>query len=89
MAHQVVWTTKVLKSFEELANLTEEECYIMESRCKNVTVTSQALHLHCSEARVHKMISNLKKKYDVVQKEHPDVFPVRKKSQKEKYMDEN
>ena len=34
-------------------------------------------------------IAQLKKKYDAVQKEHPDKFPMRKTSKVEKFMDEN
>lgn len=67
--------------------LSPEECYIMESRCKNVSVTAQAIHLNCSESSVHRMIALLKKKYDAVQREHPDKFPPRKYSAKETWMD--
>lgn len=87
MANQVIWTNKVLNAFIEKANLSEEEEYIMRSRCKDVTVSAQALYLNCSESRVNRMISKLKIKYDAVQKEFPDEFPERKKSAKELYMD--
>lgn len=87
MSKQVVWTAKILYDFEELALLSDEECYIMESRCKNVPVTVQAMKLHKSESSVHKTIATLKKKYDAVQKEYPDRFPKRKKSATELWMD--
>lgn len=84
---QVIWTKKVLEDFIELAMLTEEEAFIMRSRVKGMTVTQQALELNKSESSVHRMINQLKKKYDAVQAEHPDRFPPRKFSAKETYMD--
>lgn len=84
---QVIWTKKVLEDFIELAMLTEEEAFIMRSRVKGVTVTQQAMELNKSESSVHRMINQLKKKYDAVQAEHPDRFPPRKFSAKETYMD--
>lgn len=89
MAKQVMWTQKVLESFIELAALSEDEAYIMRTRVRGITVTQQALNLNKSEATVHRMIANLKQKYDAVQKEHPELFPVRKISKVEKFMDEN
>lgn len=87
MAHQVVWTSKILELFKEKALLTEDEMFIMESRIKGHPVTYQAQHLNCSEATVHRMISKLKKKYDQVQKEFPEHFPPRRYSTKETWMD--
>lgn len=84
---QVKWTEQILKKFEQRALLSEEECYIMESRIRGATVTQQALKLSKSESSVHRIIKELKIKYDLVQKEYPDEFPVRKKSAKETYMD--
>lgn len=84
---QVIWTKKVLEDFIELAMLTEEEAFIMRSRVKGMTVTQQAMELNKSESSVHRMINQLKKKYDAVQAEHPDRFPPRKFSAKETYMD--
>lgn len=84
---QVKWTEQILKNFEQRALLSDDECYIMESRVKGATVTEQALHLHKGVSTVHLMIKNLKEKYDRVQAEYPDEFPIRKKSAKEEYMD--
>lgn len=87
MSNQVIWTDKILSAFIEKAMLNDEEIYIMKSRCQNVPVSAQAMHLHCSESRVHRMIAKLKKKYDAVQLEFPEEFPIRRQSQKELYMD--
>ena len=89
MAKQVIWTEKVLESFIKLGHLNADEEYIIRSRTKNVTVIQQSEHLNCSPATVHRYIANLKQRYDAVQKEYPDIFPVRKTSKAEKYMDEN
>lgn len=84
---QVKWTEQILRKFEQRALLSEEECYIMESRIKGATVTQQALKLSKSESTIHRIIKELKIKYDLVQQEYPDEFPKRKKSAKETYMD--
>lgn len=89
MAKQVKWTKNILKEFEDLAMLSDDECYIMESRCKNVSVSAQAQHLNVSESTIARMINRLKVKYDAVQKEYPDKFPKRKFSAKETWMDNN
>lgn len=89
MAHQVLWTDKLTEDFIKLAALSEDEAYIMRTRARGYTVTQQALYLSKSEATVHRMIAKLKQKYDAVQKEHPSIFPVRKISKVETFMDEN
>lgn len=89
MANQVRWTKKVTEDFIELAMLTEDEEYILRSRIKGTPVSIQADHLCCSDSTVHRIISKMKKKYDLVQKEYPERFPVRRKSAKETWMDNN
>lgn len=89
MAHQVLWTDKLTEEFIRLAALSEDESYIMRTRARGYTVTQQALGLNKSESTIHRMIATLKKKYDAVQKENPNLFPKRKKSKIEKFMDEN
>lgn len=89
MSHQVKWTRDILNNLYKYAMLNESEQYLMESRIKGVPVSLQADHLCCSEATVHRMISRIKKKYDAVQIEHPDMFPPRKASAKETWMDRN
>lgn len=86
---QVEWTKKLTEDFIDMAMLSDDEAYIMRSRVKNVPVSIQADTLSCSEATVHRMIAKIKRKYDIVQRENPEHFPPRKKSAKEKWMDEN
>lgn len=89
MAHQVLWTDKLTEDFIEKAALSEDEAYIMRSRARGYTVTQQSIALNKSPATIARMIATLKKKYDAVQKEHPDLFPVRKVAKVETFMDEN
>lgn len=85
MAKQVPWTRELVESFEREALLSEEEVYILKTRIKGYTITKQASDLHKSEATIQRTVRLLKHKYDVVQAEHPDMFPVRKHSIKELY----
>lgn len=87
MAHQVIWTKKTLECFLEYSGMNEFQKQIMIDRCKNVTVVQMSLKYHCSESTIHKEIAKIKKIYDIVQKQHPDELPIRKKSTKELYMD--
>ena len=89
MAKQIKWTKNLTESFIDLAMLSEEEAYIMRSRVKNTPISVQADFLGCSTSTVNRYISQLKRKYDEVQKEYPDKFPVRKSSAKETWMDNN
>ena len=87
MAHQVIWTKKTLDFFLEHSGMNDFQKQIMIDRCQNMTVIQMSLKYHCSDSTVHKEIAKIKKIYDVVQKEHPDELPPRKKSSKELYMD--
>lgn len=83
----ILWTKNTLDFFIDKAMLNDDEIFIMKNRLKGMPVSQMAMGLNCSESTIHRMISNLKKRYDVVQKEYPDVLPIRKKSAKEEYMD--
>lgn len=90
MAHQVIWTSKVLSDFIAFGNLNELQSQIMIHRCKNITVIQMSQMFNVSESTIHREIAKIKKIYDAVQSEHPDKFPPRKKSAKdyaEKYVD--
>lgn len=85
---QVPWNKIILETFIDLAVLTKDEEMVMRTRVAGWTVTKQALELGMSEATVHRIIKRLKEKYDNVQKYSP-LLPPRKKSEAERYMDEN
>ena len=87
MSHQVPWTKKLMEDFIEEGMLTDDEAFILRTRVKGWTVTQQALELHKSESTVHKMIRKIKIKYDRVQNQDPDKYPIRFKSKEELYMD--
>lgn len=89
MSKQVKWTADIVRKFSEKAMLNEDEIFVLVTRVKGMPISRQAQELNCSESTINRMISNLKKKYDCVQKEYPDEFPVRKSSAKETWMDEH
>lgn len=86
MAHQVPWNNTIVEEFVKCAMLSEVEEYIIRSRAYGTTITAQAEYLHMSVDNVNKIISRLKKKYDLVAKDNPKL-PPRKFSAKETYMD--
>lgn len=89
MSKQIRWTKQLTESFIDLAMLSDEEAYIMRTRVKGTPISVQADFLGCSISTVNRYISQLKKKYDEVQKEYPEKFPIRKSSAKETWMDNN
>lgn len=89
MAHQVIWTKKILETFIREGELTPLEEAIMRTRVKGWTRTKQAEELNLSISALDGYIRALKKKYDAVQKEHPGEMPKRKSSAAELYMDEH
>lgn len=86
MAKQVPWSSQIIKRFSELALLSDEEIFILETRAKGWSVSKQAQHLNCSESTVAKRIALLKKKYDSVQA-NDELLPPRRYSSKETWMD--
>lgn len=86
MSKQVTWTKFIYDTFCEEAMLNETERFILRTRIDGWPVTKQAMHLHMSEANVHRLIRILKHKYDVVAAANPEL-PKRKHSAKETYMD--
>lgn len=86
---QVPWTKSRVDKFIEMAMLNDDEAYIMRSRIHKIPVSTQATYLGYSESNIHRMVRELKKKYDIVQKEvnDPEIFPPRKFSKEEVWMD--
>lgn len=84
---QVPWNKDRVDKFVELGMLNEEQEYLMRSRVKGVTVTEQSMYLNCDPSTIHRKINAIKKRYDEVQKEYPHLFPPRRTSKEETYMD--
>lgn len=89
MAKQVLWTKRALEFFIDYCCLNEMEEQIMRTRVKGWTRTQQAMALNCDLSTIDRNIKRLKIKYDVAQRENPDILPPRKPSAKETYMDNN
>lgn len=89
MAKQVRWCKKTFDDFCEYGMLNSDEIYILKSRIEGVPISEQAYYLNVSPSTVDRMISKMKKKYDHVQRLYPELFPPRKFSVKETWMDNN
>jgi len=86
---QVPWTKDRVDMFIEMAMLDDDEAYIIRSRVHKIPVSVQARYLDYSESTIHAMVRKLKLKYDVVQRQvnDPKIFPPRKFSKDEVWMD--
>lgn len=87
--NEIRWNKNIFDAFVREAMLNDYQIKLLESRIKGDTVKKQALKFHASESTIAREIKHLKQLYDVVQRQHPDEFPVRKNSKEETYMDNN
>lgn len=86
MAHQVPWNKIILEEFIRLAELNEQEEWVMRTRVAGWSRTKQARELNISVETLDRAIRLLKRKYDNVQKLSP-LLPPRRFSAKETWMD--
>lgn len=82
MTKQVYWTKQILDAFIEEGNLNERQIYIIKTRAMGYSIVKQAEELHLSVDQVNKDISELKRIYDVTQK-NSKILPPRCKNKKE------
>ena len=77
MANQVPWDSRILREFCEVAILTAEEKWILETRVGGMSRREQADVLGLSERSVDRRIQKLKRKYDAAQRNAPGLPPRR------------
>ena len=77
MARQVAWTKSIYDTFCAEAMLSDIEKFIMKTRIEGWSIAKQAMHLHMSEANVHRIIRVLKDKYDAAAMDNPNLPPRR------------
>lgn len=85
--NQVPWTKTLLEDFISEALLTEDEAFIMRTRCSGWSQVRQSMELGTSTSNISKIINSCKEKYDIVAEQFPDRFPVRTVSTVEEAMD--
>jgi sulfite reductase beta subunit-like hemoprotein len=71
------WTKKRLGAFIELACLSEDEIDVLTDWSNRKDPTWSANHLSMSKSKVEKLRTQIRRRYDVVQKEYPEQFPLR------------
>lgn len=88
MAHEVPWNKYICETFIELAMLTKEEEMVLRTRIAGFSRLQQAEKLNMSVATIDRIIKELKRKYDNIQKFDP-LLPPRKRSDQEDWQDQN
>ena len=84
MTKQIFWTKAVLESFIQEGNLNKRQEYIVRTRAAGFTISKQAEQLHLSIDQVNKEIAELKKRYDVTQR-NSSILPPRRKNKTDLY----
>jgi hypothetical protein len=72
------WTPKLLGEFIERSYLSEDEIDVLTDWAKHKDPAWSAEHLSMSKSKVEHIRTRIRRHYDVVQKEYPDMFPPRK-----------
>jgi DNA-binding CsgD family transcriptional regulator len=71
-----MWTKTIVEEFISEAMLTTEEEYILKARAKGMSRVEISLKMNMSISKVDKIISKIKKKYDIVS-EYDPILPKR------------
>lgn len=87
MSNEIHWSKRVEEEFIKRGNLTEEQIFLLRTRIQKKPISWQSQQLNVSTRTIDRMIRQMKHIYDIVQQESPDIFPPRKVSSEEKYMD--
>lgn len=89
MKDDFVWTDELTEKVIQRLMLSDKEALVLRTRVRGYSVSSQARMTDYSESTIHRMIANMKKKYDALQEMYPNEFPARKASKTEDFMDSN
>ena len=84
---QVPWTKTLLEDFISEGMLTEDEEFIMRTRCSGWSQVRQLMELNVSTSTVSNIIARCKTKYDNLHFQFLDRFPKRIVSKIEEAMD--
>lgn len=88
MTKQVPWNEAIYSEFCKLAMLSTIEREVLRTRIMGHSITQQSIEFNLSRSTINRIISNLKRKYDEVQK-LSDKLPERRSSAEETWMDNN
>lgn len=75
--NDLVWTPKRLGAFIERAYLSEDEKDVLIDWANRRSPAWTAEHRAMSVSKVGKVRQRIRRQYDIVQAEHPDVLPQR------------
>lgn len=87
MRTRVNWNEELYQNFIKYAMLSERDQEILRMRIMEYTMTEIADETGWSLSTVKRRVDGLLKKYDEVQSQHPDIFPPKRLSEEEQYMD--
>lgn len=86
MKTRVNWNEELYQNFSRYAMLSERDEQILRMRIMEYTMTEIAEETGWSLSTVKRRVENLLKKYDEVQAKYPEIFPPKRLSEKEQYM---
>lgn len=83
----VPWNESFYDNFCRLAMLNQDEREVLRCRIMGYSITQISMCSNVSASKVSRIVRDLRNKYDSVQKHYPDVLPVRKETEQEKWQD--
>lgn len=87
MRTKVNWNEELYQNFVRYAMLSQDYQNILRMRIMEFTMTEIAEETGWSLSTVKRRVESLLRKYDEVQVQHPDIFPPKRLSVEEQYMD--
>lgn len=87
MKTKVNWNEELYQNFVKYAMLSKDYQNILRMRIMEFTMTEIADETGWSLSTVKRRVEKLLDKYDEVQAKYPDIFPPKRLSDKELYMD--
>lgn len=83
----VAWNETFYDNFCRVAMLSQDEREVLRCRIMGYSITEISMYTNISTAKVSRLVQALRKKYDQVQKHYPNLLPVRRETEQERWQD--
>lgn len=83
----VPWNEQFYDNFCQKGMLNKDEREVLRCRIMGYSITQISMCARMSTAKVSRIVKDLRIKYDAVQKVYPDLLPIRKETEQERWQD--
>lgn len=83
----VPWNESFYDNFCAKGMLNQDERDVLRCRIMGYSITQISMYTNMSTAKVSRIVKALREKYDRIQKHYPDLLPVRRETDQERWQD--